>query len=720
MPSTDQRMALDLWAGVECSLVRIGDSYRNQSVETGHADRPGDLNLLAGLGVTTLRYPILWESIAPDAPDQCDWRWTDSQLARLRDMGLRVIAGLVHHGSGPRYTSLIDPLFPEKLADFAARVAARYPWIDLWTPVNEPLTTARFSCLYGHWYPHRQDFGAFVRATVYQCRGIALAMEAIRRANPKAQLVQTEDLGRSFSTRRLAYQAAHENQRRWLSLDLLTGHVTTQHRWHSLLIQQGIRQADLAELQAGLGTPNILGINHYLTSDRYLDDRVNLYPRLPIGGNGRHQYVDTEAVRVPEADGRLGLKARLREAWDRYHLPLAVTEAHNSCTREEQLRWFTDIWASAQQLQREGVDMRAVTLWSVFGAVDWCSLLTRQDGKVEPGLFDMSGPEPRPTLVAKAAADIARTGQYHHPILDTPGWWARGNRFIRDGKLRRRRVVSPASRPLLITGATGTLGRALKRICTARGIHHILTTRDVLDITNPLAIRRALASLNPWAVINAAGFVRVADAPHMRDRCFAENTFGPELLAQACAEHGLPFVTFSSDLVFDGAGSRPYLEDDLTNPRCAYGASKSAAERLVTAAWRQSLIIRSSAFFGPWDRYNFVWNTLHQLHQGQSIRASAQQRVSPTYVPDLVHGTLDLLLDGECGIWHLANQGEISWFDLARETARRAKLDASLIVADADGDARCTALSTGRGLVLPALDRALAAYAAENEVAWAA
>lgn len=720
MPSTDKMMPLELWAGVECSMVRIGDSYRNQSEETGHAARPGDLDLLAGLGVKTLRYPLLWDSIAPDAPDQCDWRWADSQLHRLRDLGLRVIAGLVHHGSGPRYTSLVDPFFPEKLADFAARAAERYPWIDMWTPVNEPLTTARFSCLYGHWYPHQRDFGAFVRASIYQCRGVALAMDAIRQVNPKAQLVQTEDLGRSFSTRRLAYQAAHENQRRWLSLDALTGRVTPKHRWHPLLLKLGVTEADLAELQAGRGIPNVLGINHYLTSDRYLDDRVDLYPQLPIGGNGRHLYVDTEAVRVPETDGRLGLSPRLREAWDRYRLPLAVTEAHNSCTREEQLRWFTDVWASAQQLRQHGVDIRAVTLWSVFGAVDWCSLLTQRDGRIEPGLFDMTGPQPRPTLVAKAAADIARTGQFHHPILDTPGWWARDNRFIREGNLRRRNVATPASRPLLITGATGTLGGALMRICALRGIHHIGTTRDVLDITDAEAISRTMAQLKPWAVINAAGFVRVAEAAQMRDRCFAENIIGPELLAQACAHHGLPFVTFSSDLVFDGAVGRPYVEDDPTNPRCTYGASKSVAERLVTSAWEQSLVIRTSAFFGPWDRYNFVWQTLHQLHHGQSIWASAEQCVSPTYVPDLVNGALDLLLDGEHGIWHLANQGEISWFDLARETARQAKLDLSLIRTEVQGDARSTALSTGRGLVLPSLDHALAAYAAENEVAWAA
>ncbi len=720
MPIPLQPPPLELWAGVECSMVRVGDSYRNQAQETGHADRIEDLDLLAGLGVKTLRYPIIWESIAPDDPEVCDWRWTDARLNRLQELGIHVIAGLVHHGSGPRYTSLVDPAFPEKLAAFAVKVAARYPWIDTWTPVNEPLTTARFACLYGHWYPHQQDFGAFIRATVYQARGVALAMQAVRTINPAAQLIQTEDLGRSFATRRLAYQAAHENERRWLSLDLLTGRMVPGHRWYQGLVRCGVREADLAELQTGMGKPDLIGINHYLTSDRYLDDRVDLYPDLPVGGNGRHRYIDTEAVRIPEADGRLGFAARLRECWARYQLPMAVTEAHNSCTREEQLRWFLNVWQGAQGLRSDGADVRAVTLWSVFGAVDWCSLLTRKEGVVEPGLFDFSAPVPRPTLVAKAAAALAEKGSFAHPILETPGWWARPSRFTREGRVRRRIAAPPWSAPLLITGATGTLGRALKRICQLRGIHHVMTSRADLDITDAGSIRRAFAGLQPWAVINAAGFVRVAEAPAMRDRCFAENTTGPALLAAACAERGLPFVTFSSDLVFDGGVGRPYLENDPTNPLCAYGASKSEAERLVSAAWDKSLIIRTSAFFGPWDRYHFLWNTLHRLHRGETVTASPKERVSPTYVPDLVNGALDLLLDGEKGIWHLTNQGEISWLDLAREAAKQAKLDAKLILAAGESVAKSTALTTGRGLLLPSLDAALAAYDRENEVAWAA
>src|SRR5207253_6883246 len=116
-----------------------------------------------------------------------------------------------------------DPGFAEGLAEFAGRVAERYPWVKAWTPVNEPLTTARFSALYGHWYPHARDDDSFARALVNECRGVVLAMRAIREVIPDARLVQTEDVGMTHSTPRLAYQAELENERRWISFDLLCG-----------------------------------------------------------------------------------------------------------------------------------------------------------------------------------------------------------------------------------------------------------------------------------------------------------------------------------------------------------------------------------------------------------------------------------------------------------------------------------------------------------------
>src|SRR3954447_24042756 len=267
-----EQQRLELWGGFECSLVRLGHSFRDLIKETGHADRTGDLTQLKSLGIKKLRYPVLWETIAPDKPDICDWAWHDARLSELQALGIEPIAGLLHHGSGPGYTALLDPDFPLLFARHAQRVAARYPWIKLFTPVNEPLTTARFSCLYGHWYPHRRNIESMFVALANECYGTLLAMRAIREVNPEAQLLVTEDLGKTFSTDKLAYQAEHENQRRWVSLDLLIGGVRPGHRFYTWLLKSGVPQAMIDELASCEAAPDLIGVNHYLTSERFLDD----------------------------------------------------------------------------------------------------------------------------------------------------------------------------------------------------------------------------------------------------------------------------------------------------------------------------------------------------------------------------------------------------------------------------------------------------------------
>ncbi len=206
--------ALEVWGGIECTVNRVGEQFYDQLARNAHYARPEDLVRFAGLGIQALRYPVLWEQIAPDGLQAASWEWSDERLNLLRDLNVRPIVGLVHHGSGPRGTGLLDPSFPGKLADYALAVAQRYPWLPAYTPVNEPLTTARFSGLYGHWYPHQKDGQAFVRMLLNEVRGTQLAMRAIRSVNPAARLVQTEDIGKVYSAASLAYQAEHENERR--------------------------------------------------------------------------------------------------------------------------------------------------------------------------------------------------------------------------------------------------------------------------------------------------------------------------------------------------------------------------------------------------------------------------------------------------------------------------------------------------------------------------
>src|SRR5215207_3965559 len=335
---------IELWGGIECTVVRIGDHFRNQVLETGHSARMADLDAIADLGVKAVRYPIIWETVAPETPGELDFSWHDRRLERLRELGIQVIGGLVHHGSGPRYTSLLDRDFPKKLADYAVKVARRYPWIQTWTPVNEPLTTARFSCLYGHWFPHERNLDAMLRALANECHGTALAMRAIQSVNPSARLMVTEDLGKTFSTLQLATQAAHENERRWLSLDLLSGRVIGDHPFRNHMLNCGVPQLALECLADGAGMPDLIGINHYLTSERFLDHRISRYRGVEPGSNGTVTYVDLEAVRIDRLKNQVGPAKRLREAWQRYKIPLVVSEVHHGCTRDEQVRWLTEVW----------------------------------------------------------------------------------------------------------------------------------------------------------------------------------------------------------------------------------------------------------------------------------------------------------------------------------------------------------------------------------------
>ena len=712
---------IEIWGGVECTLNRVGNTWHDQIERSGHARRASDLDLFAGLGIRTLRYPILWERVAPADVERPDWSWTDARLARIRELGIRPIAGLVHHGSGPAYTSLIDPNFPQLLARFAEQVALRYPWINDYTPVNEPLTTARFSGLYGVWYPHCRSDKAFVRALLNQVWGIVLAMQAIRRINPDARLIQTEDCGRIYGTAPTSRQVKFENDRRWLTWDLLAGRVDEQHALRKFLLKHGATVEELERFQANATPPSVVGLNYYLTSDRYLDHQLQRYPSNTHGGNGFIRYADVEAVRARD-EGIAGHEAHLLEAWRRYRIPVALTEVHLACTREEQVRWLIEAWQGAQAAARQGASVVAITPWALLGSFDWDSLVTIPRGRYEAGAFDVRSSAPRPTRVASAIRQLANGVIPRRATVEPQGWWRRPARLLYTETITPRDIIPAARKPLLVLGATGTLGRAFERICHQRGLSVYCATRRDADITDPREVLQLLKRLEPWAVVNATGYVRVDDAERDFDACFGVNTVGAVSVSSACQQHGIQYVTYSSDLVFDGARDTPYTETDTPRPLNVYGASKAEAERRVLETMPNALVIRTSAFFGPWDEHNFVFQTLRSIRRGQRVAAVGDIVVSPTYVPDLVNATLDLLMDGETGLWHLANGGAATWFEFACEAAEACGERIDLIDRVSASDVgwpaarpSYSALTSARGHVMRPRDEALAAFAQQQE-----
>ncbi len=712
----------EIWGGVECTINRVGDRFRDQLDYTGHYTRENDIDLFAGLGIKAFRFPILWERHQPATDTIIDWSWAEKQLSKLQSYNITPIAGLVHHGSGPAFTSLIDNNFPTLLAVYAAKVAEKFPFIEYYTPVNEPLTTARFSGLYALWYPHHKTDRSFVRMVMNQAKGIVLAMQAIRKVNPNAKLVQTEDLGKTYSTKKLRYQAKFENRRRWLVFDLLCGRVTKNHPLWKYFIKYTDEQS-LNFFLENPCVPDIIGVNHYVTSERFLDEDHKEYPRCAIGGNRRNRYADVEAVRANHGQPA-GLKVLIKELWNNYKIPIAITEVQLHCHRDEQLRWMRQAWKACIELNEEGIRVLAMTAWSLLGAKGWNKLLTAE-GDYESGVFDIRSGEPRMTALGKLIGSLSNGVEEKFPFLKEPGWWQRDMRFIKTServKLNGHYAANTVSRPLLIIGKTGTLGRAFAKMCELRAISYRLLGRGDVDISDEKQVEHVIDLYKPWAVINAAGFVRVDDAEAEKDVCFIANVTGPENLARVCRKHGIRLMVFSSDLVFDGQKKDPYIESDAVFPLNVYGASKARAETTVLHHYSDALVIRTSAFFGPWDQYNFATHVINTLQQDQPFSATNDVHVSPTYVPDLVHNALDLLIDAEKNIWHISNTGETTWYDLAREVAGRARLNKKLVQPSSLKTMQYPAprpvysvLKSERGMQLPLLDNALERFFADRK-----
>lgn len=724
MKMTSYKQKVEIWGGIECSINRVADHFQDQCDYSGHYSRLNDIEQIARLGIRKMRYPVLWEKHMPDPDGKIDWSFCERSLNDLVKHKIDPVIGLVHHGSGPRYTSFFNNTFADGFAGYAGKVAEKFPWVTHYTPVNEPLTTARFCGLYGLWYPHAKSDREFLTILLSECKATVLAMKAIRMVNPDAKLVQTEDLGKTHSTRLLQYQADFENERRWLGLDILCGKLTPAHPLWKYCIKSGIAEKALYFFIDNPCPPDILGFNYYLTSERYIDENLELYPSDTHGGNKRHQYADVEAVRVAiEPDG---ISKLLKQAWQRFRLPMAITEAHLGCTREEQLRWLQYVWNSVNTLSEQGIDIRAVTVWSLLGSFNWCNLLTSNSGIYEPGAFDVRSGDLRPTALSHLITSLSQNHQFKHPVLETEGWWKRDSRILYDSRFDKQKIEKiplKVSRPLLIIGKNGTLGSAFARICRQRTIYSHVLDRTGLDICNQAEIEKVIAELKPWAIINAAGFVRVDDAESDPDGCFQINAIGPENLAKACLKHGIKFLTFSSDMVFDGTKNQTYVENDLVRPLNVYGHSKVMAEQLVMAANPQALVVRTSAFFGPWDIYNFAYSALHSFANNQHFIAASDVFISPTYVPDLVNNSLDLMLDNVSGVWHLANCGETSWAAVAEEIARRGGYHTSLIESVSSEQLNWTAkrpqysaLKSEKGMMMPTLDNALSRFFDEQKL----
>jgi dTDP-4-dehydrorhamnose reductase len=188
--------------------------------------------------------------------------------------------------------------------------------------------------------------------------------------------------------------------------------------------------------------------------------------------------------------------------------------------------------------------------------------------------------------------------------------------------------------------------------------------RAALDIRDSRAVAAELDFVRPDIVINATGYTAVDRAEAARAEAFAVNAIAVGSLGRACGERGVQVLHFSSDYVFDGATTGDYSEEDRVAPLNAYGESKLGGECALLESGARSLIIRTQWLFGA-NGVSFPRSMWDRARNRQPTRVVTDQRGRPTYTVDLARATWALVVRRMSGLFHVANSGEASWYDVA-------------------------------------------------------
>lgn len=243
---------------------------------------------------------------------------------------------------------------------------------------------------------------------------------------------------------------------------------------------------------------------------------------------------------------------------------------------------------------------------------------------------------------------------------------------------------------ILVTGAKGQLGteirKCFERGYTELGVPEVLKQEnyvryidiDELDIADLGALRSVLGEGSFDAVINCAAYTNVNMAEgEGKDVAFKANAIGPRNLAIACEEIGARLIHVSTDYVFAGDGTRPYVEYDVCNPQSVYGATKYLGEEYVKQFCSKYFIVRTSWLYGYYGK-NFVKTMMSIARERGACKVVCDQRGNPTNACDLAHHLLKLVTSEEYGIYHGTGNGECSWFEFTQKIVELAGIKAEV------------------------------------------
>lgn len=230
---------------------------------------------------------------------------------------------------------------------------------------------------------------------------------------------------------------------------------------------------------------------------------------------------------------------------------------------------------------------------------------------------------------------------------------------------------------IVVTGARGRLGAALVRFLQNNGEDVVGISRADIELSNIKQVMSSIGDIRPSLIFNAAAFSDVDGCEKDVRRAYQDNARAAANLVRAADFLGARLIHFSTDYVFDGEKSAAYGETDAPNPVSVYGKTKLEGERSVAEVSTNYCIIRISWLFGvPGDFVSFVIDT---VKKGNPLRLATDHRGSPSYVPDILPGVLDIAASHEQGIFHLANGGGCSRLEMGSEIVRILGLDAEII-----------------------------------------
>ncbi len=362
--------------GIECSYpVITGRSGADERVDEmekcGFYERwREDFHLVrCDQELDYLRYgPVYYR--CHTAPDRYDWTFCDETFAELQRLGVIPICDLCHFGVPDWIGDFQNPDWPELFSQYGRTFAQRFPWVHLYTPVNEIFVNATFSAEFGWWNERLRSERAFVTSLKHQCRATILAEEAILELCPDAMFVQSEATSFYHLRSPDAYDRARTlNQRRFLSLDLCYGHEVSSEMYEFLMDNGLTRDEYHWFLEHGrqMRPHCIMGNDYYFTNESMVP------PEGPLVGTGEvfGYYIIT------------------KQYYDRYHLPVMHTET-NLAEDDRAPGWLWKEWANMALLKYSGVPILGFTWYSLTDQVDWDTALRENNGNVNPlGLYTL-------------------------------------------------------------------------------------------------------------------------------------------------------------------------------------------------------------------------------------------------------------------------------------------------------------------------------------------